>query len=113
MKTDLELLELAAKAAGFIEFTWNVEPRARLPNGVAGYWNPLDPHTGAAMQLMAAMEMTLDVGLLSATAVTGGPSHSRIGWHAVSVELRNNETHVEMVCRAITQAAASYGKAMP
>jgi hypothetical protein len=54
--SDIAMLERAAKAAGYIEFTCRdgIGPRARLPNGVAGPWNPLDDD-GDAMRLALAI----------------------------------------------------------
>lgn len=54
------MLERAALAAGFIEFTYRegIGPRARAANGVGGPWNPLESEEDA-VALRAATGITL------------------------------------------------------
>lgn len=74
---DIAMLERAAKAAGYIEFTCHegIGPRARAANGVGGPWNPLDDE-GDAEALRIKFGLT--TGIISRAG--GGPG--AIGMHA-------------------------------
>jgi hypothetical protein len=67
-KTDRELLELAAKAAG-IELDWDIPPNSRSPwrmtgagedRGPAAEWNPLTDD-GDALRLAVKLNMTVEI----------------------------------------------------
>lgn len=69
-----ELLELAAGAAGFTEFTWNTEPRARRPNGVASFWNPLTDDSDA-LRLADHLRMMIDITDTRVRVMAGALAH--------------------------------------
>jgi hypothetical protein len=109
--TDRELLELAAKAAGYIEFTWGevAGPRARKPNGVAGPWNPLTDD-GDALRLAVQLEIRPDVGERMVVAEWWvRPDLLKQG---VEVVLVDGDKYAA-TRRAIVRAAAEIGRAMP
>lgn len=60
MKTDRELLELAAKAAGVeVEFDKDGDPHIDVPiGGFSGLWNPLKDD-GDALRLAVDLNLTL------------------------------------------------------
>lgn len=113
--TDRELLELAAKAAGYIEFTWNTEPRARAANGVAGMWNPLNHQEQAeALRLKLGIATGFDdrwktLGPCAyATYETGPMSCNSIMQNIAEVGSKKAARR-----RAIVRAAAAIGESMP
>ena len=63
--TDRELLELAAKAGGFVNWTWRGESlfvETGHSRGNTGYyWNPLTDD-GDALRLAAKLKMRIDIG---------------------------------------------------
>lgn len=99
MKTDRELLELAAKAAG-------IEPhgamRADWLNGSSTYWNPLTDR-GDALRLAVKLGMLVDVTSFSTTAIVNGDIHA--------AEKHNGDPDAA-TCRAIVRAAAAIGEGM-
>ena len=125
MITDRELLELAAKAAGYTtNHPWNAERLTMNPpvdalvvqdaNGlVHTAWNPLDD-SGAAMNLAVDLDL----------AIVPYPIYNKQK-HSVLVQKRNlDESRFEKMelhgddpraatRRAIVSAAAELGKAMP
>lgn len=112
---DRELLELAAKAAGFIEFTWNTEPRARAANGVAGMWNPLSHQEQAeALRLKLNIIAGFDdrwkaLGPCAyATYETGPDSCNSVMQNISEVGSKKAARR-----RAIVRAAAEIGRVMP
>ena len=116
MDSDRELLEWAAKAAGYTtNHPWNAERLTMNPpvdalvvqdaNGlVHTAWNPLDD-SGAAMNL--AVDLDFDIELTEDAAWAGGinsQNHQLYEWH------RNCKYAATR--RAIVRAAAEIGKAM-
>ena len=125
MSTDRELLELAAKAAGYTtNHPWNAERLTFNPpvyalyvlneNGVVHMaWNPLDD-SGAAMNLAVDLDL----------AIVPYPIYNKQK-HSVLVKKNNlDESRFEKMelhgddpraatRRAIVSAAAEIGKAMP
>lgn len=124
-ETDRELLELAAKAAGYTtNHRWNAERMTLNPPVDALYvmnkdgvvhtaWNPLDD-SGAAMNLAVDLDL----------AIVPYPIYNKQK-HSVLVQKKNldesrfekMELHGNDKCaatrRAIVRAAAEIGKAMP
>ena len=125
MSTDRELLELAAKAAGYTtNHPWNAERLTFNPpvyalyvlneNGVVHtVWNPLDD-SGSAMNLAVDLDL----------AIVPYPIYNKQK-HSVLVQKRNlDESRFEKMelhgddpraatRRAIVRTAAEIGKAMP
>lgn len=104
---DRELLELAAKAAGFIELRYDPDgqPRARHTNGVGGPWNPLTDD-GDALRL--AVKLRVDVAINSEIEV--------MWWNGDSLMYVTETPGKDLYAatrRAITRAAAEIGRAMP
>lgn len=115
MSADRELLELAAKAAGYIEFTWNTEPRARTSNGVAGMWNPIaHPEQAEALRLKLGLITGFDdrwekLGPCAyATYKTGPMTCNSIMQNIAEVGSKKAARRL-----AIVRAAAEIGKTMP
>ena len=121
--TDRELLEFAAKAAGYTtEHKWNAERLQLDPpvialvvheNGelVSTGWNPLDTD-GHALRLGAALRLHIlhnDPGdsVLWVSAVL-----NKRGIHGV-VEFQDEVQRADATRRAIVLAAAEIGRAMP
>ena len=111
---DIAMLERAAKAAGYIEFTCHegIGPRARAANGVAGPWNPLDDHADA-MDLAAPFRMTtrhvnnIAVGMAVAEFGSVWDSTQHYGSYALHYS-ECGWDRAKTMRRAITGAAAAY-----
>jgi len=112
MKTDRELLELAAKAAGIKKPVlqdmrgWG-EARYGLSEAIYDeereeYWNPL-AEDGDALRLAVKLGMCLDLQGARSIATTCGD-----GWQ----QPHYNDQY-EATRRAIVRAAADIGRAMP
>lgn len=123
--TDRELLELAAKAAGYAYTTAHFAPPGEpgddwgMVAGVGIYWNPL-VHAGQALLMAVQLGMS----------ITPYPVYREDGRHSVIVKQRrrsdtlreSNPTEVVEIYgddpqgatrRAIVRAAAEIGRAMP
>jgi hypothetical protein len=111
---DIAMLERAAKAAGYIEFTCRdgIGPRARAANGVAGPWNPLDDHADA-MELAAHFRMcirhtnSVEVGMVVAEFGSVWDTTQHYGSYALHYSECGGDRGKAMR-RAITGAAAAY-----
>lgn len=114
MRTDRELLELAAKAAGvkiegYMEriddyySDWNGAAAFALEDG--GYWNPLTDD-GDALRL--AFKLKLNISFIGTSVHAGWNTRdpSPDGWG-------NQEDGEAIMRRAIVRAAAAIGEAMP
>lgn len=118
MSTDRELLELAAKAAGYeLHFATGGggPPSSWIRTAREDrYWNPLTDD-GDALRLAADLEMLVSFGLLSVITETNGHSLRGKLDRVVEVleEKRKAESIYATVRRAIVRAAAEIGKAMP
>lgn len=101
---DRELLELAAKAAGFIEFTWRTEigPRARKVDGVASDWNPL-ADDGDALRLAVKLSIHVLRFESMATAIQC--------LRGFGCDERDDGDPYAATRRAIVRAAAEIGRA--
>lgn len=115
--TDRELLELAAKAAGITDATWNerlacVETLS-LP-GFDCYWNPLKDD-GHALRLAAKLNIDLEFTDSFCFAIWYDMDKSET--HKVKVSyseyLESEGGKYPATRRAITRAAAEIGRAMP
>ena len=103
--TDRELLELAAKAAGYTLDRHTQKPWAYCLGGVE--WNPLTDD-GDALRLAVALRMLVDdirVGYMAGNIVA---ALSEVACY----ESRNPDPYAA-TRRAIVRAAAETGKAMP
>ena len=100
--TDRELLELAAKAAGY---EWHVETSGHefqvLVRG--GLWNPLSDD-GDALRLAVKLEIRIDWGAFDVVAL-------EFNTDAVAREAKGADPYAA-TRRAITRAAAELGKGM-
>ena len=97
--TDRELLELAAKAAGY-EYMWNID--SLLIKGSSGRWNPL-ADDGDALRLAVMLGLVVDCSRPSA----GEP------WKQHAIWLDSTMSQAELTRRAIVRAAAEIGGQMP
>lgn len=117
MKTDRELLELAAKAARFqlgylsdiphmIIEEWSGDPREN-PGQRAIWWNPLTDD-GDAVRLLARLEMGIQLDS-EAEIVTAW-------WNQGTLGMRQNYSDIGLIAglrRSIVRAAAAIGESMP
>jgi len=99
MKTDRELLELAAKAAGYREAGIN-KP---YTDGLLENWNPLNDD-GDALRLAVRLSLLVDVTAFSVTAMVNG---------VISAKEKHDGDPYAATRRAITRAAAAIGESMP
>lgn len=97
--SDRELLELAAKAAGY-----NYKPQngAIVVDGIPANWNPLTDD-GDALRLVVKLQMELTVFRDHVTAFYA------TGW----CDELNGDDPYAATSRAIVRAAAEIGRAMP
>lgn len=107
--TDSELLELAAKAGGYVPVRRSDDETALLLEGVQEPWNPLT-HDGDALRLGAALRLHIlhndpDDSVLWVSAVL-----NKRGFHGV-VEFQDEVQRTGATRRAIVLAAAEIGKA--
>ncbi|NYT81394.1 hypothetical protein H0A70_07815 [Alcaligenaceae bacterium] len=107
--TDRELLELAAKAAGY---DYRPEISDIAVGGIPGNWNPLDDD-GDALRL--AVQMRFNIEHMPPDAGDGpcvfvsDENHRDLAW----VEFDGEEQRRPATRRAIVQAAAEIGRNMP
>jgi hypothetical protein len=107
--TDEELLELAAKAAGFTN--WTMLPSAVFvetghSRGNTGFhWNPLTDD-GDALRLAVLLDMSVDVAFYESSSYAYAGDSPRV-W---AVELWRDDKRAA-TRRAIVRAAAEIGKA--
>ncbi|BCD83606.1 hypothetical protein PSm6_00130 [Pseudomonas solani] len=113
---DIELLELAARAAGFIELRFDPDGRvrARKSSGVAEAWDPL-VDDGDALRLAVRLQLTV-----CNEHVTAGVTYCVGALGDITYpEVRSGNSEADVVPddyaatrRAIVLAAAEIGKAM-
>jgi len=118
-ETDRELLELAAKAAGYA-FKWEsvfgsfieeVEPTIFDEGGFGQFWNPLTDD-GDALRLIVACKLDLYQGF-------GDSPEVWVGYHLLGIARQKHcceeigSDAAATTRRAIVHAAAEIGKAMP
>jgi hypothetical protein len=95
--TDRELLEMAAKAAGY-EYLWNID--SLLIRGLPGHWNPLTDD-GDALRLAVKLNLVV---LSDQTGIS-----TANGMHQRAKELHGTDPYAA-TRRAITRAAAEIGR---
>ena len=110
MTTDRELLELAAKAAGY---EYAKHGGYIVVDGIPGNWNPLSDD-GDALRL--AVKLNIAVWFVSyphgLTGFPGGDFVKAVGISVVHIPLDVGD-NAAATRRAIAQAAAAIGRAMP
>jgi hypothetical protein len=101
--TDRELLELAAKAAGY-QYLWNID--SLLIKGLEGHWNPLTDD-GDALRLAVKLRMVLDTS-------TGDDIHVQypFGTNYYPLCEEGDPDPYAATRRAIVRAAAEIGRDM-
>lgn len=104
---DRELLELAAKAAGYRVHIWGEKGQencARTDVDVGGRWNPLTDD-GDALRLAVKLRLKIQI--------TEHGAAVRIGFENLSLVALDETADVESATRrAITRAAAEIGRSM-
>jgi len=98
MKTDRELLELAAKASGELTASWYGNDA--YFDGVLSRWNPLESD-GDALRLAVRLSLLVDVTAFSVTAMVNG---------VISAKEKHDGDPYAATRRAITRAAAAIGE---
>lgn len=107
MKTDRELLELSAKAAGIPIHIWGTkgsENCARMDCDVNQPWNPLTDD-GDALRLAVRLIMELDI------CMSGAAVRTLLG-DKILISSKDEPDRYAATRRAITRAAAAIGEAM-
>jgi hypothetical protein len=116
--TDRELLELAAKAAGYqidarASFrTWQTFRNLALLNPQAGrtLWNPL---TGDGDALRLAVRLRISIDFYGGVAEACWFEADARKTHSFEESINDAQDEREATRRAIVRAAAEIGKAMP
>jgi len=106
--TDREMLEMAAKAAGWDSWDWLAAPSLNVydKKGTHDVINPLTDD-GDALRLAVKLDMSVDIDLYETSSYAyGGPAPRPMAW-----ELWKDDK-AAATRRAITRAAAEIGKAM-
>lgn len=101
--TDRELLELAAKAAGY-EYLWNID--YLLIKGLSGRWNPLTKD-GDALRLAVKLRITPHIDCNMTEAEWANQDNGGF------VGEPHFNDPLAATRRAIVRAAAEIGKGMP
>ena len=115
--TDRELLELAAKAAGYALCTWPGEStlRAEIEPGWRPVWNPLESD-GDALRLAVKLGMVLDIRYAAPSMKFNCVNYWPIGEEAKpyrQIYFDMSDDSLAASRRAIVRAAAEIGRAMP
>lgn len=104
MKTDRELLELAARSLGFELHVNEVEATQLFSNGeYVCFWKPLDDD-GDALRLAVSLRIAVSVFSSDVAA-------QRAGWPISTESL--GQDHFAATRRAIVRAAAAIGETAP
>ena len=110
MKTDMELLELAAKAAGYHVKGW-VGNRLSFYNPITmsgeEHWNSLE-NGGDALRLSVKLQISVSQNIFEVGVCTINLALAGI---FIKEECRNQD-RLTATCRAITIAAAAIGEGM-
>ena len=101
MKTDRELLELAAKASGELTASWYGNDA--YFDGVLSRWNPLNDD-GDALRLAVRLSLLVDVTAFSVTAMVAMVNG------VISAKEKHDGDPYAATRRAITRAAAAIGE---
>ena len=116
LDTDREILEMAAKAAGFKDATWAAEQACiatlEQKRGFKLFWNPIEDD-GDALRL--AVKLDIDLIRESLDDVPSTPTHVKAqSWDLeFSASEALGDDHYAASRRAIVRAAAEIGRAMP
>lgn len=107
---DLELMELAAKAAGYkIEWVRNSGCFYRCEEEIGREeWNPLDDD-GDAFRLAAKLHTSIEYGLITVAAYKGYSNLENL----IGAWSYEKHDHAQVARRAVVLAAAEIGKSMP
>ena len=103
--TDRELLELAAKAAGY-EYLWNID--SLLIKGSSGRWNPLTDD-GDALRLAVKLGIEIIPDLQVNEVLTA----FMVGSYGYNTAEEIGTDPLAATRRAIVRAAAEIGRQMP
>ena len=106
--TDRELLELAAKAAGYEYGIIHQRPHVRCDAGWTP-WNPIDDD-GAALRLAARLRLVVSVHCATAMAQYYIPNEERMA--TFKERIHSIDHPFEATRRAIVRAAAEIGRSM-
>lgn len=119
--TDRELLELAAKAAGYTFLKYHNEhglsgPWAEInkpaPESCTSRWNPI-VNDGDALRLAVKLSLSVFTGGFGSAAVTGWIVNGENA-EVINIQERYDDNDaLSATRRAIVRAAAEIGKAMP
>lgn len=114
--TDRELLELAAKAAGFANHTWRIGYGLFIETGASRgasgyYWNPRTD-SGDAFRLMVHLNLDVDHQWVDPSTRTE-LVRVQLEQLGVRIEQQYGDNREQAVRLAITLAAAQIGKGMP
>lgn len=111
--TDIKLLELAAKGAGY-KCAWS-ESRGGFYFGLGSYtpefWNPL-ADDGHAFRLAVKLKLTIMYGSLGVVQVSADGSGEECAAYALEELGTDNATAAKATRRAIVRAAADIGVAI-
>lgn len=116
--SDKELLELAAKAAGFTNLSycpaWKCMAEYYEHDGGyykwETYWNPLkDVSKALLLAVLLGLDITHGITPAGAKVVMVSCKEKFSGWFEEVIE----QDPLAAICRAIVQVAAEIGKAMP
>ena len=108
MKTDRELLELAAKAAGYQYMPAN---GCIVVGGIPGTWNPLTDD-GDALRLAVNLGFGITFGQYAPCDIYSVYVSEIEGGETLSVGVIGDNEPTGIVRRAIVRAAAAIGEAM-
>ena len=108
--TELELLELAAKAAG-IELRWHPDGTAYSDSRCAGYWGVWNPLTDDGDALRLAVKLSIYIQPFTESCV---PSVFARGMNSIGTEqvIALGNDPCAATRRAIVRAAAEIGRSM-
>lgn len=109
MSTDRELLEFAAKAAGY-KIIAHANDRGFWIHGMGDEWNPLSDD-GDALRLSANLHIDVEQNLCHITARYWISDDGGLVSKCVSVDVQGDRISATRL--AIVRAAAEIGRAMP
>ena len=102
---DRELLEMAAKAAGYDELRWSMLRQCFFDRGGV-YWRPLDDD-GDALRLAVKLQLQIRPNDYDVMVVARLPAHITVA------EVFDHKYPCAATRRAITRAAAEIGRRVP
>ncbi len=108
MDNDRELLEDAARAAGWVSWDWLAGDGVLNVYGADGRHGRFDPLNDDGDALRLAVKLTLEIDVCKTGIAVRTPTGQK-----VLVQSSEEPDAYAAIRRAITRAAASIGKAMP